>query len=94
MNVNKGLISTVRLSCDLLTPVHACLFNVWGKQGLVGFSSYIIHRHNKAIDEATESHGFRGSKRRPEPDEALSRVQVHSKTGRRSLAPACHVVLL
>lgn len=38
---NKDLISTVRLSCDLLvpyTPVHALRLNVWGKQGLFGLS--------------------------------------------------------
>ena len=35
---NKGLIHTVRLFCDLLVPVHASLFNIWSRQGLVGLS--------------------------------------------------------
>ena len=31
-------IPTVRLFGNLLAPVHACVFSVWGKQGLVRLS--------------------------------------------------------
>lgn len=40
VSFNKGLIFTVRLSCDLPALFHACIFNVWirSKRGLVGLS--------------------------------------------------------